>query len=66
MDISMLIETSPRHAADVLGQANIDIPNGAAQFRADGVYWADMNGVSVHYVFLISIRLFRDFQFFGL
>jgi hypothetical protein len=48
-----------RHVADVLGQANIDIPGDALDFQIGGVYWADINGVSPK----ASIRVFREFQF---
>ena len=34
------------HTSDVLGQANIDIPNDAAGFSILSVFWADINGVS--------------------
>jgi hypothetical protein len=62
--VSILIHTSPRHKGDVLGQANIDIPGEAADFSILGVYWADINGVSVHLFLEHSTRVFLEVSIF--
>lgn len=56
------MRTSPRHEAKTLGQANIDIPNKATDFSILGVYWADINGVSVHLFLKNFIRVLPEFQ----